>query len=155
MSKRKHYFQVHKNKKPEILIFGLDPKVKKAIWTATNIVRKCVDLARAKQRILMENMKPVPHYQTGHDGITTCINRPEIIVDKLGNEHRLLAKRMSEVAGVGKVAAEQFIEGHTNFLNEMSKIKPKMFVGFAVNGASGLKKDYGEYLDEKNKKATS
>ncbi len=79
MSKKKNYYNVHKNKKPnKKLPKGLHPKVIECIRLATEVVNKAI---RRSQMLAYLSSQSIPKYKLGSNG-------PKIVCDVITGEDR-------------------------------------------------------------------
>jgi hypothetical protein len=143
MSKKKNYYYVHKNKKPnKKLPKGLDPKVIECLTLAFEVVNKAI----RRSQMLAYLSQPIPKYKRGSDdlatvgGIITDSDRTEYFVTIKGekirvkepnnfnrienhiNKYESINEFIKGRVGSVAITADELLKSHEDFIEKMNKI---------------------------------
>jgi hypothetical protein len=144
MSKKQHYYQIHKNKKPnKKLKKGLHPKVIECLSLAFEVVNKAI---RRSQMLAYLSSQSIPKYKLGNEYpefVSEAIigdNKTEYIETikgemvkipsptdfdikaKFDDKYHEMAKSIKEKVNYAAITADELLKSHEDFLLFMNKI---------------------------------
>ena len=158
MSKRKNYYQVHKNKHPNRSIRTKEDSVKimmRIITECQNLVNALTEVSRAMKRFRKE---PIPRYKKGsfdNMAIVGDNSKQEIILDKNGVKMIPIGFTANDMHEASKRLRDSFPSiNDLNVINNAGKsinTEPlrQMIASASYNGNNGYSEDYQEYLKRK------